>query len=781
MAKFNLNYYRENLKEKYSDGDIESEMINLLKDGSIDWYSDSRWPIVYHFSHLRQNILNWYPFTKQDDLLEVGSGCGALTSLFCEKCRSVTSVELTERRAHINFDRNKEFDNLEIIVGNFSDIKYEKKFDYIIVNGVLEYAAFMFEDNPYETFLLELKKLLNPNGKILIAIENRLGLKYFSGSKEDHNGIYFSGINSYIGTKDNIRTFSKSELKNIISNCGLKILKFYYPYPDYKFPTEIFTDETINSRFPTTLNIPFDMDRINLFDENETYRSLMSLNIMDNFSNSFLLEVALNKDYQKNITVNTGDYIKLSSNRNEKFRIATILNFSFKSVVKIPLTKQSETHIKNMYRNSFLSEENLNSKLKDTFLEYDFLNIMTLEEILNNQINLNDKVNFWNVLRQLKRYLYTNTDFIVSKWNEEGKKIFGDINCSIPLHWKKYGNVDLIASNIFYSDNSYKVIDYEWIMNFPVPMEYSLWRMIVQYNNDNITKDILDEKDIISYLEIDQETVYKFKMWEKNFINNYVGIKDLSVLSKNIFSLDLNNIENKLRKEQIIPSHLFLDIGNGFNEDDIVVSNLKIENNIYSVMFDIPSKAMDIRWDPIEGQACKIKILDIKSNVKDISLIALNSEETTSKESDVFYTFDPQYQISGDISNIKYIFIQFYLEVLEWYEGYNTRVSELNNLKENYYIAENKNKELLDEIKYLQLDYEKNQEVLSEKIEIELKNNHEKELEIQELKYRIEEMKKYNYEKELEIKSLEDKVNEYEKIKIVKFKNYIRKKWGKNI
>lgn len=757
MAKFNLNYYKDNLKEKYSDGDIEEEILDLLELGDdIDWYSDSRWPIVYHFSHLRQNILNWYPFTKDDVLLEIGSGCGALTSLFCEKCRSVTSVELTERRAEINFNRNKHFNNLEIIVGNFSDIKYKKKFDYIVVNGVLEYAAYMFQENPYETFLLKLKELLNSNGKILIAIENRLGLKYFAGNKEDHNGIYFSGINNYSKSEGNIRTFSKFELMTIITNSGLNIINFYYPYPDYKFPTEIFTDETINIRFPTTQNIPFDMDRIELFNQTEIYKSLMSLNIMDNFSNSFLVEVAVNKGCKR---TNTADYIKLSSNRNEEFRIATIINLLNKSVSKIPLTKQAEKHIRNVYENSFLAEENLRANFRDTALEYELLDMTTLEELLNDAIISKNKNNFWDLLINLKKYLYVNTNFEISKWNAEGKKIFGDVNCNIPLHWKKYGNVDLIASNIFCSNNGYKVIDYEWIMNFPIPMEYSLWRLIVQYTNDNISKNIISKNDILSYLNVDEDTIYKFEIWENNFINNYVGIKELSVLSKNTFSIDLNKVENQLRREQIISSHLFLDVGKGFNDNNIITSNLKIEGNIYSVFFNIPYSTTHIRWDPIEGYACKINILNIDSNIKDINLIALNSEKNNSEKNDIFYTFDPQYQILGDTSNIKYLFIQFSLEILEWYEGYNTRILELNILKKQYGILEKNNNELLNKLEALQAIYNQDQLALTQKIEQEKQMNRDNELEIQSLKY---------------------KIAEYEKIKLIKLKNYFRKKWERN-
>lgn len=50
----------------------------------------------------------------------------------------------------INYERNKHYDNLEIIVGNFNDIKFENKFDYITLIGVLEYARLFTNTRPLQ-------------------------------------------------------------------------------------------------------------------------------------------------------------------------------------------------------------------------------------------------------------------------------------------------------------------------------------------------------------------------------------------------------------------------------------------------------------------------------------------------------------------------------------------------------------------------------------------------------------------------------------------------------
>lgn len=69
--------------------------------------------------------------------------------------------------------------------------------------------------------MVKIKKLLRPDGKLLIAIENKYGLKYWCGAPEDHSGIPFDGINDY--KYSNIaRTFSKKQLENIIKQSGFE-------------------------------------------------------------------------------------------------------------------------------------------------------------------------------------------------------------------------------------------------------------------------------------------------------------------------------------------------------------------------------------------------------------------------------------------------------------------------------------------------------------------------------------------------------------------------------
>lgn len=38
-------------------------------------------------TRIRQNLLNWYPFNEDADVLEIGCGMGAITELLCKNAQ----------------------------------------------------------------------------------------------------------------------------------------------------------------------------------------------------------------------------------------------------------------------------------------------------------------------------------------------------------------------------------------------------------------------------------------------------------------------------------------------------------------------------------------------------------------------------------------------------------------------------------------------------------------------------------------------------------------------
>lgn len=299
-----LTYIGDNSRNSYSDGDeTENYLLNLFRNGLSDerrrqiLQDNPTWPIRYHLTFERRNLLSWYPFAKKSSILEVGAGCGGITESLVQKDVEVTSVELSKRRALINATRNSEAKNLKIIVGNLNEFSPKNKYDYVVCVGVLEYAAMFGESKePYKSFIKKMHGFLNPGGKLLIAIENQMGIKYFAGAIEDHVAKSHEGINDYPGQQE-IRTFGRTELKRLLKDCGFTKQYFYYPFPDYKVPTLIYSDDYYPGKddvifpkylLPTPQHAPVGHE---VFSE-ESFAGVVERNgLFREFANSFLVEV----------------------------------------------------------------------------------------------------------------------------------------------------------------------------------------------------------------------------------------------------------------------------------------------------------------------------------------------------------------------------------------------------------------------------------------------------------------------------------------------------------
>ncbi len=286
-------------RDIYSDGEIEDELLEIAKTTDPDQFDrvvaeKKNWAVMYHFSTIRTNILSWYPFRKTDSVLEIGSGCGAITGAVAEKAGHVTCVDLSKKRSMVNAYRNRNRDNVEILLGNFQDVekKLPATYDYITLIGVFEYGrGYISSDTPYLDFLKIIRRHLKPGGKILLAIENRLGMKYWAGCTEDHSGVLFEGIEGY-PDNDRVRTFSKPELEKIMRLAGFETWKFYYPYPDYKFPMAIYSDEYLPKKGDIRGNVlNFDRARVNLFDESKAIDAMVDDGLFPLYSNSFLVVI----------------------------------------------------------------------------------------------------------------------------------------------------------------------------------------------------------------------------------------------------------------------------------------------------------------------------------------------------------------------------------------------------------------------------------------------------------------------------------------------------------
>lgn len=617
--KLNLKYY--NGEDKYSDGDVENDIIKYIEKNSNEEYEsifnkDIRWPVYYHLSPIRQNILSWYPFDKDSSILEIGAGMGAITELLIDKVNRVVSVELSKRRATAIQKRCKNAKNLEIIVGNFNDIKFEEKFDYITLIGVLEYASsFTNTSNPMYDFLCEIKKLLKPNGRILIAIENRMGLKYLCGSCEDHTSMPYSGINGYNGIS-NVETLDKIQMIKLIETLNMKY-HFYYPFPDYKFPEIVITDKFISNNYDLIYMPYYSSYEYLSMQEEVLFNNLNKLDVIDKFSNSFLIELS-NSNLIDNI-----EFIKFQNiRRKDTYQLATIVKNDV--VIKYPLCDNAIQFLKEVNDNhKKLKKFNNNycGLLENNQLVFKKLKYKKLIDII-----FDNRETFNKYFDKLVEYIYKS-----SKKQYNDNNIFTKFNLKIKkeklneMTFLKIGYLDLTFFNAFVNgDDNLIFIDQEWACEY-VPVEYIIYRnlQLISLCDKN---HIIDVGELIKKYKIDiklfQELETKFTKsifhrYSQKLANNYELV--------DVRNTALNYSDLKKEYEICVNSHT-----------ELIENYAKLEGDRNRIL---ESKiVLDSEKASILKKYAEIEIINEKLNEKNAELNEKNEKLMQEKE-DVIVEF----------------------------------------------------------------------------------------------------------------------------------------------
>ena len=143
--------------------------------------------------------------------------------------------------------RTRDLHNVTVVSEAFDHFQHPRQFDVITLIGVLEYAnMFTRGPSPHLALLQRVRALLKPNGFLLLAIENQMGLKYFAGAPEDHLGLAMYGIEGRYRA-DQPQTFGRQELNELVKAAGFPDTQFLAPFPDYKLPSSIITQAGLDN------------------------------------------------------------------------------------------------------------------------------------------------------------------------------------------------------------------------------------------------------------------------------------------------------------------------------------------------------------------------------------------------------------------------------------------------------------------------------------------------------------------------------------------------------
>jgi 2-polyprenyl-3-methyl-5-hydroxy-6-metoxy-1,4-benzoquinol methylase len=307
--------------ESYRDTSAEMlwGIISEIESGSpwqevVTQKYAANFPWLYQIitSPARDLFFRQHPPSSGTRVLDVGAGWGQISLPLSRQAGvEVTALEPTHER--IAFIRavalqEKSAGHMHFIQADFQSVTFDAAFDLVCCIGVLEWVPKFRAGDPRTVqleFLRRMHAALQPGGKCCVGIENRFGLKYLLGSRDDHTGLRnvsvleaaLASSKHHVATAQELRafTYTHAEYEILFREAGFTQIQTHAAFPDYKLPQLILPYTTAASFNQSLLNseIPREHDGIDgqPLDHPEEflshYRSLAGMGIAQFFSPSF--------------------------------------------------------------------------------------------------------------------------------------------------------------------------------------------------------------------------------------------------------------------------------------------------------------------------------------------------------------------------------------------------------------------------------------------------------------------------------------------------------------
>lgn len=495
---------------------------------------EKNWAILFSLSHIRENAVEWLPISQGQKVLELGSSDGVLTGILAEKSKSVTCVEPSPVKNQINALRNQEQEGIEILQGTWMEAAphLEGHYDWIFLMGAFEEGKLWMDGlDPWTDLLKSVKQYLAPDGKIVLASDNRLGLRYFAGCREPYSHEYFRGIEGYDEDTDK-KTFSRPELERIIRLAGLEQADFYYPYPDYHLPMTIYSDEHLPKVGELWDNLRnFDQERYVLFDETKAFDHIIEDGLFPVFSNSFL--VVIQEQKGQGVQPKT-IFSKYSNERAAQFAIRTDIwkdADGIRHARKAACYPQGRKHVEQLpvwmkrlndvYKEAGITMNTCHRGEGGT--EIDFLTGQTLEEKMDHHL-LEGRTE--EAMEELMRYIQavrkagSSQKFYVTP---EFEQVFGPVLLPDGLTSAAVTDIDMVAGNAICRGQGWIHMDYEWSFDFPIPVNYVIYRIIQNYLYGNVERKALNKELLYKRAGLTEQEIAQYTEMEVSFQHYITG------------------------------------------------------------------------------------------------------------------------------------------------------------------------------------------------------------------------------------------------------------------
>lgn len=455
---------------------------------------------------LPKGLLKWYEFEKDGRALYVAY------------------KEQPEPLAEVLAENGLQVDVLDI--GFLEQAAEEREgsgraaYDYIVTAGALERSR-----RP-EMILRLLHNMLKASGRLLLGMENRLGIRYLCGDKDPFTGRVYDGIDNYskVGRKEKGRIpgrgYSMSEIKGMLCASGFGQYKFYSVFPELRRPQILLAEGyTPNEALDIRVFPQYGSPETVFLEEERLYDTLINEGMLHAMANGYLIECALNGK------LSDADQITVSSDRGPGNSLATIIRAG-QSVTKKALYREGEEKIRALLENTeYLKAHHVpvvDAKIESGYFVMPYVNgeIATtyFQGLLQSDKErfLTGLTQFFDIILQSSEhtpYSEVNWEHFEPGWE---KRKADDPN----LHkWRtlafsdesereqigvilKRGFIDMVSLNCFYDKGAFCFFDQEFYME-NLPAHAIMIRTIdCIYRGQPFLDEILPQEEVLRYFHL---------------------------------------------------------------------------------------------------------------------------------------------------------------------------------------------------------------------------------------------------------------------------------------
>lgn len=403
-------------------------------------------------------------------------------------------------------------------------------------------------------------------------------------------------------------------------------------------------------------------------------------------------------------------YSKFSNERNSKYAIETSIveNDNARWVCKKPLYEEGKQHFENM-KAAYLGLTTMFPKGElaiqpyeeaDDGMRFPYVEGADMERLLHDAYN---SQGYEAVLRRIKEYFdmikkYSSTEMF-EKTNEF-VQMFGDFDFPQETKCGKFNNLDYGFANVIISENRQTLIDYEWTMDFPIPLEFLLYRALHYYVYTCPESVALVKNGIFEDLGFDEENIEKYLKMEQNF-QNYIssGKVSLGELHESMGqkTYNIHELYSEYCKNETPSMQVYYDYGDGFLHENSYFIKPEIDENGVETIYikDIPKNALRVRIDPRKECSILSLIEFTADNDKELQeIMDTNACEINDDNIYVFDVVDPWFVVKNE--NFSNIVLRVSGKTEKYIFKVATQIRENRNLRDKVNIVEKEYNEVIN-------------------------------------------------------------------------------------